>query len=59
MTDDQEQQTTHPTQLTQPREGQPIEIPVPSERDFEKLIGRAVKQRPSSELREAATGADD
>jgi hypothetical protein len=48
-----------PTQLTQPAKGEPIEIPVPSERDFEKLIGRAVKQRPSPELGEAASGSDD
>jgi hypothetical protein len=32
-----------PTQLTQPKEGEPIEIPVPSEDDFEKLVRRAVK----------------
>lgn len=31
------------TQLTQPKEGEPIEIPVPSEDDFEKLVRRAVK----------------
>ncbi len=32
------------TQLTQPKEGEPIEIPVPKEDDFEKLIRRAVRR---------------
>jgi hypothetical protein len=45
-----------PTQLTQPKKGEPIEIPVPKEDDFEKLVRRAVKHRPSSD---AAGGADD
>lgn len=43
MPDDHEQQTTQCTQLTQPKEGEPIEIPVPKEDDFEKLVRRAVK----------------
>lgn len=39
MTDDQ--QESKPTQLTRPKKGEPIEIPVPTERDvmglFEKV----------------------
>jgi hypothetical protein len=47
---DQESQPMQPeptpkTQLTQPKEGEPIEIPVPKEDDFEKLVQRAVKDR--------------
>jgi hypothetical protein len=38
-----EQQPTPKTQLTQPKEGEPVEIPVPTEDDFEKLVRRAVK----------------
>jgi hypothetical protein len=38
-----EGEPTRPTQLTQPKEGEPIEIPVPKEDDFEKLVRRAVK----------------
>lgn len=37
------QPPTEKTQLTQPKEGEPIEIPVPKEDDFEKLVRRAVK----------------
>jgi hypothetical protein len=43
MTDDHEPEPTPKTQLTQPKEGEPIEIPVPKEDDFEKLVRRAVK----------------
>jgi hypothetical protein len=43
MTDDHDEQPTPKTQLTQPKEGEPVEIPVPSEDDFEKLVRRAVK----------------
>jgi hypothetical protein len=59
MADDHKPQPTPQTQLTQPKHGEPIEIPVPSEDDFEKLIGRAVKHRPSPELGDAASGSDD
>jgi hypothetical protein len=43
MSDDHEQQATPKTQLTQPKTGEPIEIPIPKEDDFEKLVRRAVK----------------
>jgi hypothetical protein len=52
MTDDHEQQTTPQTQLTQPKEGEPVEIPVPSEDDFEKLVRRAVKGAPTTDQRD-------
>jgi hypothetical protein len=50
MSDDHDQQPTRKTQLTQPKEGEPIEIPVPKEDDFEKLVRRAVPHRPSEKL---------
>jgi hypothetical protein len=43
MADDHEHEPTPKTQLTRPKQGEPIEIPVPSENDFEKLIRRAAK----------------
>jgi len=43
MADDHEPEPTPKTQLTQPKEGEPIEIPVPKEDDFEKLVRRAVE----------------
>ena len=43
MADDHDPDPTPKTQLTQPKEGEPIEIPVPKEDDFEKLVRRAVK----------------
>jgi hypothetical protein len=36
-------ETIQTTQQTQPKKGEPIEIPVPKEDDFEKLVRRAVK----------------
>jgi hypothetical protein len=33
-----DQQEPHPTQLTQPKKGEPIEIPVPSEADVMGLL---------------------
>jgi hypothetical protein len=56
MSDDHEQQTTPKTQLTQPKEGKPIEIPVPKEDDFEKLVRRALPHRPASDT---GGGAED
>jgi hypothetical protein len=38
MGDSDEQQELQPTQLTQPKKGKPIEIPVPSERDVMDLL---------------------
>lgn len=55
---EQEREPTPKTQLTQPKTGEPIEIPVPSEDDFEKLIGRAVPHRPAPDL-DSAGSADD
>jgi hypothetical protein len=50
MSDDHGAEPTPKTQRTQPKEGEPIEIPVPKEDDFEKLVrravGHAVPQRP-------------
>jgi hypothetical protein len=47
-----------PTQQTQPKKGEPIEIPVPKEDDFEKLVRRAVPHRPAPDL-DSASGSDD
>jgi hypothetical protein len=43
MADDHEPDPTPKTQLTQPKEGEPIEIPVPKEREIEDLLSRAAK----------------
>lgn len=40
---DKDQQPEPKTQLTQPKVGEPIEIPVPTEAEVEDLISRAVK----------------
>ncbi|HEY2536829.1 MAG TPA: hypothetical protein VGI24_07600 [Solirubrobacteraceae bacterium] len=32
-----------PTQLTQPKQGKPIEIPIPRRDDFERLVTKAAK----------------
>lgn len=32
-----------PTQKTQPKEGKPIEVPVPKRSDFDKVLERAMK----------------
>lgn len=65
MPDDHEQrnprtQLTHPKGID-PKTGKPyelIEIPIPSEDDFEQLVRRAVKRRPKPDL-DSAGGADD
>jgi hypothetical protein len=36
---------SEPTQQTRPKKGEPIEIPIPKEDDFEKLVRRAVPVR--------------
>jgi hypothetical protein len=54
------------TQLTQPKAidpktrkpYEPIEIPIPSEDDFEKLVRRAVKHRPAPES-DTGGGSED
>lgn len=38
VADDHRPQPTPETQLTQPKKGEPIEIPVPSERDVMDLL---------------------
>ena len=44
MPDDQHgSEPTPKTQLTKPKEGEPIEIPVPKERGIEDLLSRAAK----------------
>lgn len=57
MTDDEHEH--EPTQLTQPKKGDPIEIPVPKEDDFEKLVRRAVPHRPAPSESDAGGGSDD
>jgi hypothetical protein len=66
MPDDHEHEPTPRTQLTQPKgidpktgkPYEPVEIPIPTRGDFEKLIGRAVKRRPAPDL-DSAGSADD
>jgi hypothetical protein len=36
-----------PTQKTQPKKGKPIEIPVPKRGDFERLLKKAARKRPT------------
>ncbi|MEA2252517.1 MAG: hypothetical protein QOG70_2759 [Solirubrobacteraceae bacterium] len=36
-------QGDEPTQKTQPKQGKPIEIPVPKREDFDKLVKRAAQ----------------
>lgn len=38
-----EQQEREATQLSQPKKGRPIEIPVPKRDDFEQLVTRAAR----------------
>jgi hypothetical protein len=33
-----------PTQRTQPKNGEPVEIPVPKRSEFDELLGRAEKR---------------
>jgi hypothetical protein len=40
------EQPTPRTQLTQPKEAEPVKIPIPKEEDLEKLVRRAVKGQP-------------
>ncbi len=55
------------TQLTQPKginpktgkPYEPIEIPIPKEDDFEKLVRRAVPSRPAPDQDDLARGSDD
>jgi hypothetical protein len=51
-------QASQPTQQTQPKKGEPIEIPIPKEDDFEKLVRRAVPHRPAPDS-DSAGGSDD
>jgi hypothetical protein len=44
MADDHDSEPTPKTQLTQPKEGEPVEIPVPKERQIEGLLSRAAKR---------------
>ena len=37
------------TQLTHPKEGEPIEIPVPKEREIEDLLSRAASPKDTPE----------
>jgi hypothetical protein len=45
-----------PTQQTQPKKGEPIDIPIPKEDDFEKLVRRAVPHRPAPDVDSDSTG---
>jgi hypothetical protein len=58
MTDNHAHEPTPKTQLTQPKEGEPIEIPVPKEDDFEKLVRRAVPHHPAP-ASDTGDGAED
>jgi hypothetical protein len=49
MADDHSAEPKPKTQLTQPKEGEPIEIPIPKEEDFEKLVRRAVTGKPAAD----------
>jgi hypothetical protein len=42
----EDQQEREPTQLSQPKKGEPVEIPVPKRGDFERLVTRAAKTPP-------------
>lgn len=57
MADNPQSHDAERTQLTQPKKGKPIEIPVPKEDDFEKLVRRAVPHRPAPGL-DSADSAD-
>jgi hypothetical protein len=43
MADDHDSEPVK-TQLTQPKEGEPVAIPIPKERDIEDLLSRAAKR---------------
>jgi hypothetical protein len=47
MADDK--QAAKPTQLTQPKKGKPIEIPVPTERDVMELLEKAALAGPGEQ----------
>lgn len=56
-----EDQEREPTQPTQPKKGEPVEIPIPKEEDFEKLVRRAMPHRPPTgpdEASDTGGGAD-
>lgn len=59
MADDQ--QEPQPTQLTQPKQGEPIEIPVPKREDFERVVSRAALRRPrvADEAEDDGQAAED
>jgi hypothetical protein len=59
MTNDHAQEPTPKTQPTQPKKGEPIEIPVPKEDDFEKLVRRAVKHRPAPNQDDSSGSSDN
>jgi hypothetical protein len=47
MSDDQHGvEPTPKTQLTQPKEGEPVEIPIPTEAQIEGLLSRAARPMP-------------
>jgi hypothetical protein len=50
-----EQQEREPTQLSQPKKGKPIEIPVPKRDDFEQLVTRAANTAGDEDEKPAAT----
>jgi hypothetical protein len=41
-----EDHDSEPTQLTQPKKGKPIEIPVPKREDIENLLSRSARPLP-------------
>lgn len=52
MIDDHKTEPTPKTQLTQPKEGEPIEIPVPKEQEIEGLLSRAAKRSATDSAQE-------
>ncbi len=50
---DQESEPTEPTQLTQPKQGEPVQIPVPKREDFERVLRRAAQVPPPKRPRQS------
>ncbi len=49
MAEDDPQQEPKPTQQTKPKKGEPIEIPIPTRDDWDKVLKRATKQLPQDQ----------
>jgi hypothetical protein len=51
----EQQEQREPTQLSQPKKGKPITIPVPKRDDFEQLVTRAANTAGDEDEKPAAT----